>query len=203
MDVKHLQDPAMLHSIIDVMKQEVSRLEWELSEAQKDDLTGLPKRTVLTKATQQALSKGKLPVSMIFADLNGFKKINDTSGHDAGDSLLIQFAQFLCEQKENLGEKGSLVVISRLGGDEFAILLPHSLHNEAQLFVDMIKQNLLKKVFSIADGDVIIHSAMGVATTGHKCSTVSELLRNADKAMYLDKDRMSENNETTKFIACS
>lgn len=203
MDVKHLLDPAILHSVIDVMKEEISRLEWELSEAQKDDLTRLPKRAVLTKATQHALSKGQLPVSMIFADLNGFKKINDTLGHDIGDSLLVQFAQFLCEQKDELGENGILVVISRLGGDEFAILLPYSSSSEAQLFVDEIKKNLHKKVFPVDGGNVSICSAMGVAATDHKGSTVSELLRHADKAMYLDKDRMSRNNEITKFVACS
>ncbi|MBI5798754.1 MAG: GGDEF domain-containing protein [Candidatus Yonathbacteria bacterium] len=193
------QDPVVLLAIIDALKQKIVRLEGEVHEARRDELTGLPKRTDLADATQNALSKGQLPTSVVFIDLNRFKEINDTMGHAAGDSLLIQFAQFLNNQKELLEGAGVLAMISRLGGDEFAILLPYTPETVALEFVSTVKENLRKKVFMVEGGKISIYSAMGTATTGPKCATVSDLLHYADKAMYADKESMTSAGEVTKM----
>ncbi|MCK9344792.1 MAG: GGDEF domain-containing protein [Candidatus Pacebacteria bacterium] len=201
MNGQRSQDPVVLWAIIDAQAAQIIRLETLYQEASKDELTGLPKRAELMEATNNALSKGHLPTSMIFLDLNGFKNINDTIGHDAADSLLIQFAQFLREQREGLGDASVLVTIARLyRGDEFAILLTHTGAKDAIEFAMAIKEALKEHPFAVNGAKISLRSAIGVSTTGLGISTVGELLNHADKAMYQDKQEMSERGEVTEVM---
>ncbi len=190
-----------MRAIIEAKDREIADLEVKLRIAQMDDLTGLPKRSQLVEEAQHLLNKKQLPASLIFMDINGFKKINDEIGHQSGNLLLIQFAEFLRRQKDILGENGLLVTISRLSGDEFAILVPYMEEEEASEFVKLIKKNLQSEVFEIGEGQTFaIHVAMGVGTAGLDCTMTSTLMHRADKAMYEDKARMRKAGEVTKKV---
>lgn len=198
---KIINDPQKLRAIIEAKDREIADLEAKLRIAQMDDLTGLPKRSQLVEETQHLLNKKQLPTSLIFMDINGFKRINDEIGHQSGNSLLIQFSEFLKRQKELLGENGILVTLSRLGGDEFAVLMPYFMEEDALEFVSLIKRNLRDEVFEIGEDQAFaIHVAMGVGTAGLDCTMVSTLMHRADKAMYEDKARMREAGEITKKV---
>lgn len=201
MNSKVINDPQKLRAIIEAKDREIANLEARLRIAQLDDLTGLPKRPQLVEETQHLLNKKVLPTSLIFMDLNGFKKINDEIGHQSGNSLLIQFSEFLKRQKDLLGESGLLVTLSRPSGDEFVILMPYTEGEEASEFVKMIKKNLRKEVFEIGEGQTFsIRVAMGVGTASPDCTMASTLMHRADKAMYEDKARMRETGDVTKKV---
>lgn len=191
-----------LRAIIDAKDRQIADLNVRLKLAQRDELTGLPRRAELVEDAQRSINNRQLPTSMIFMDLNGFKNINDTIGHSGGDSLIIQVGEFLKKQKNLLGEDGLLVTLSRLGGDEFAILLPYTSHDEAIGLIAVIKANLKEEVFALGDDHTFqICAAMGSATTEDSdCSTVAALLHRADQAMYKDKASMKEAGETTKKV---
>lgn len=198
---KIINDPQKLRAIIEAKDREIADLAARLRIAQLDDLTGLPKRSQLVEEAQHLLNKKVLPTSLIFMDLNGFKKINDEIGHQSGNSLLIQFSEFLKRQKDLLGESGLLVTLSRLGGDEFAILMPYMEEEDAYGFVSLMKRNLRDEVFEVAEGQAFaIHVAMGVGTAGLDCTMTSTLMHRADKAMYEDKTCMREAGEVTKKV---
>lgn len=193
--------PQILRAIIEAKDREIANLEARLRLAQLDKLTGLPERPQLIEEAQHLLNNKQSPMSLIFMDINGFKPINDTIGHQSGNSLLVQFSEFLRRQKDVLGESGILFTLSRLCGDEFAILMPYVSHKEACESVSFIKENLRNKVFAIGeDQNFSIYVAMGVGTADSDCSTASMLMHRADKAMYEDKARMREAGEITKRV---
>lgn len=190
-----------MRAIIEALGREIADLEARLRIAQLDDLTGLPKRSQLVEEVQNLLNRKQTPTSFIFMDINGFGDINDTIGHMAGNSLLIQFSEFLKRQKELLGEGGLLVTLSRLGGDEFAVLMPYVSEEEAFEFASLIKRNLRNEVFEIGEGQTFaIYVAMGIGVAGPDCTMTSTLMHRADKAMYEDKARMREAGEITKKV---
>ncbi len=199
MYTKEVVDIATLHAIIEALQKDIYLHKSQLRNASMDELTGLIKRNEFVSATQESLSSGH-QTSVIFIDLNGFKEINDTIGHAAGDSLLVQFANFLREQKNLLGEIGLLVTIARLGGDEFAILMPYMTHEEASRFASDIKEGLTLKPFFIGGESAFLHSAIGVSSTEKGYCTVSEMLMVADKAMYADKADMATRGEITRIV---
>ena len=190
-----------LRAIIEAMDREIADLKVKLVLAQRDELTGLPGRSELIEKAQHSIKNRQMPLSLIFLDLNGFGDINNTIGHAAGDSLIIQFGEFLRKQKRFLGEGGILVTVSRFGGDESVILLPYTSSEEVAEFISIAKTNLRNEIFTISeDHSFQIFAAMGSATTGANCSTVAALLHRADQAMYKDKARMRKMGEITKRV---
>lgn len=180
-----------LEAIITNQKEDIASLKLQLKLARRDKLTKLPGRDELLELTQKALTNGQVPTSLIFMDLNGFKKINDTMGHAAGNMLLIEFAGFLNRQKKIAGENGQLITLARLHGDEFAILLPFFSAEEASEFVFMLKKSLGEEVFLLDNRPCYLRSAMGIASTSTSGSSSAEkLLHDADLAMYEDKKMM-------------
>lgn len=188
-----------LRAIIDIQKREIADLKVQLRIAQRDELTGLPRRSELIEGVQHSLNNKQLPVSIVIASIIGFKNINEAIWHVAGDSLISQFAEYLKRQKSHLEENGSLITLSRLGRSEFAILLPCTSHKEAGHFVTIIKANLQNEIFAIGeDHSFHIHVAMGVATADFDCPIVSTLMHRADVAMHEDMTRIKEASETMK-----
>jgi diguanylate cyclase (GGDEF)-like protein/PAS domain S-box-containing protein len=151
-----------------------------------DSLTGLPNRSLLIQRLQQALSHAHEgdKVALIAIDLDHFKHINDSLGHPAGDRLLKQFAQ----RMQPLLRDGA--TLARQGGDDFVFLLEQVAGREQVASVaDDIKQ-LLHQPFDLGVGQALmIGASMGITLSPDHGDSVTQLLSNADVAMYQAKQR--------------
>ncbi|SFB82692.1 diguanylate cyclase (GGDEF) domain-containing protein [Marinospirillum celere] len=152
--------------------------------AEHDSLTGLANRSQLTRKLQEACeAASSKPFSLLFIDLDGFKAINDTHGHDAGDALLVELAQRL----EQLLPKEDLA--ARLGGDELIVLSPsHSTLDEAYQLAEKLNQ-LLAQPFPWQDTTLSTGASIGIAVFPDQGTSANQLLTQADNAMYLAKSR--------------
>lgn len=151
--------------------------------AYHDPLTDLPNRRLFGELVEQAFEDAKLTkrkVGIMYMDLDGFKEINDTHGHDIGDELLVQFTRRV---RENLRE---IDVFARMGGDEFTILLPRM----EKLYVNVVAKRILQAIqepFSINGHSIKITSSIGIALYPDHGVNVEGLIKNADSAMYQAK----------------
>ncbi|GAA0856438.1 putative bifunctional diguanylate cyclase/phosphodiesterase [Aliiglaciecola litoralis] len=149
-----------------------------------DSLTGLPNRQFFVETLRVELARAKREksdVALLFFDLDGFKNINDSFGHEVGDKLLVQVGQKV------RGYLRDGDVISRLGGDEFLVLL----HNNPDQYVlaniaDRII-NGLKDSFEIDEWKLSVGASIGIARASESNFNLSEFISNADLAMYRSK----------------
>ncbi|MES2830640.1 MAG: diguanylate cyclase [Pseudomonadota bacterium] len=158
-------------------------------DAQHDGLTGMANRALFNAIVQQQLmiaKRGSQHLAILFIDLDGFKKINDTYGHGTGDGLLktvgsrIQATIRECD------------LAARIGGDEFAVLMIQSVkHGPASVAGKLIET--LSTPFQIGTLTLEISASIGVAIYPESGDTVVELLRVADEAMYQAKQRGKKN----------
>jgi diguanylate cyclase (GGDEF)-like protein/PAS domain S-box-containing protein len=153
-------------------------------EAGHDALTALGNRTLFTDRLEGALVRSASTgrgLAILFLDLDGFKVINDTMGHAAGDALLVHTAQRLrrCVRPGD--------TIARLGGDEFAVLVEDGSDADLAITVAERISQQLDSPFSIAGRTVNVTASVGIATAEPGISTAEDLLRNADLAMYRAK----------------
>jgi diguanylate cyclase (GGDEF)-like protein len=154
--------------------------------ATHDALTGLPNRTLILDRTEQMLVRSRrsqAPVAALFIDLDNFKSINDTLGHDAGDELLRAVAARLD------GVVRATDALGRLGGDEFVVIAEDlSLAAGPELVAERLLE-ALKQPFTLGEGDeattVTVTASVGIAA-GDRLSA-GDLLRDADIAMYRAK----------------
>jgi diguanylate cyclase (GGDEF)-like protein/PAS domain S-box-containing protein len=160
------------------------RLERRLRhQALHDPLTGLPNRALFRDRVEHALARmdqSSGALSVLFIDLDGFKTLNDSLGHDAGDAVLIEVGERFrtCLRQSD--------TVARLGGDEFAILVAGSVR-EATLVATRILRTM-RDPFVVRDKEMVIGASVGItASTGQ--GVVDELLRDADLAMYTAKAR--------------
>ena len=149
-----------------------------------DSLTGLPNRRLLADQMQRAIDKvgGEgARVGLILLDIDRFKDINDTLGHDHGDELLQQVAERL---RNALRDDD---VVARLGGDEFAILLPdvRTVANAERLARRV--RGLFARPFELSDIALHVETSIGVACLPDHAADASSLMRTADIAMYAAK----------------
>jgi len=151
-------------------------------QARTDELTGLPNRRALMDEARRmvATATARHPAALLLLDLDGFKEVNDSLGHHAGDSLLRQVGPRL---RDALRATDTL---ARLGGDEFAVLLPDSALDGAQERAERIRELLLQP-FTVEGIRLHVGVSIGVATAPVPAATVQELLRCADVAMYAAK----------------
>jgi diguanylate cyclase (GGDEF)-like protein len=149
--------------------------------ATHDGLTRLPNRVLFNSRLQKALTApGDRPVAVALIDLDDFKEVNDTLGHEIGDLLLIGVAQRLeaCVRAED--------TVARLGGDEFVVVLDDADRRAADLAAERMMNALRQPVY--ADGhELPIRASIGIAD-GRTGDEASELLRHADIAMYAAKN---------------
>jgi diguanylate cyclase (GGDEF)-like protein len=148
-------------------------------QALHDPLTDLPNRTLFQDRTGIALrtaARSGATVAMLLLDLNRFKEVNDTLGHQYGDHLLLQVAERL---RGSLRDSDS---VARLGGDEFAILLPISGWEEALAATQRVGA-ALRAPFSMSDIALDVDASIGIALA-EPGDDVETLLRHADVAMY-------------------
>jgi diguanylate cyclase (GGDEF)-like protein/PAS domain S-box-containing protein len=148
-----------------------------------DTLTGLANRARFQERLEEALQQRDHTVGLLFIDLDHFKVINDSLGHDAGDQLLREVAERL---SACLREGDTL---SRLGGDEFTVLLPDIAGPEVAAAVAERVIGVLQAPFDLPGQSVVVSASVGIATGEALRDRPEELLRDADAAMYEAKAR--------------
>jgi diguanylate cyclase (GGDEF)-like protein/PAS domain S-box-containing protein len=154
-------------------------------QANYDALTGLANRRMFQERLRHEVRKSERsgdPLGLMFIDLDRFKEVNDTLGHDYGDALLKEASQRLRECVR------STDMVSRLGGDEFTVLLPELHHSgdAARIAGDILRR--LATSFRIGDQQATISASIGIAVFPADGTTADILLRNADRAMYAAKE---------------
>jgi diguanylate cyclase (GGDEF)-like protein len=151
-----------------------------MQQAFHDSLTGLASRALFMDRLDQALvaaARGRLRLATLFVDLDGFKTINDSLGHTAGDAVLVGVAGRLrsCLRPEDTA--------ARLGGDEFAVVLQDVGWDQAVAVAGRIL-DALRVPFPIDGKEVVVNASIGVAFNTDRDTDGQMLLRNADLAMY-------------------
>ncbi len=146
-------------------------------QAVHDALTGLPNRSLLHQRAERAF-RGDGLGAMLLIDLDRFKEVNDTLGHDYGDQLLVEVAARLA----GAVRRGD--TLARLGGDEFAVLLDGLPHRGAVADLAGRLQDALREPFGLGGVAIELEASVGVAVYPDHGTTVSTLLQRADVAMY-------------------
>jgi len=163
------------------LKQSEAKVDYQ---ARYDSLTSLPNRFLALERLSQLLIKAKRSgekVVTLFIDLDDFKKVNDSLGHEVGDKLLIESARRLIEVV------GGENTVARLGGDEFIILL-QGIHKRSDILP--VVENILtlfRNIFKIDGRELILTASIGIAIFPSNGDSASSLLQNADTAMYQAK----------------
>lgn len=165
-------------------------------QANYDHLTELPNRQLFQTRLQQAMQdadENNKAFALIFLDLDLFKDVNDTFGHDIGDLLLREAAKRLlsCVRDES-------DTVARIGGDEFTVIVTNVTD---QKIVNRICEDILKAIaqpYYLGDGMATVSASIGITMYPEDASDASELLKNADMAMYGAKD--SGRNQYCYFI---
>jgi len=152
-----------------------------LEEAKLDPLTGLPNRGFFYESLDRVFALSKKEgnkLALILLDLDNFKPVNDTHGHDQGDLLLSQVALRI---REVVKESG---LAARLGGDEFVVLLPDLTEDKEACTIAQEILLTLKKPFKLVSATVSIDSSIGISFLGKETPEARALLKEADLAMY-------------------
>ncbi len=163
--------------------------------AYHDRLTGLPNRTMFDELLGLALARAKrhdLGVVVVTVDLDDFKLVNDSLGHEAGDALLVQFAQRLSDATRETD------LVARPGGDEFLLLLAdldqtpvvpggHEGVSVAAESVALRIQEALRTPFTLGDTELYITASLGISLFPEDAADAPTLLKNAETAMFRSK----------------
>lgn len=148
-----------------------------------DPLTSLPNRTLFHERIDHALTFAKREqkeVALMVIDLNEFKEVNDSLGHQAGDKLLLQASQRL---KEVLRESDTL---ARFGGDEFAVILPQTTQSQANILAKRLSM-AIRSPFIIENRPLTIGMSIGTAMYPSDGNNSESLIKHADLEMYRTK----------------
>jgi diguanylate cyclase (GGDEF)-like protein/PAS domain S-box-containing protein len=181
-----LDNPAVSGLVLNTRDiSERRQLEDQLShQAFHDNLTSLANRALFKDRVEHALQRStrQTPsVAVLFLDLDGFKEVNDSLGHAAGDRLLIQVGQRLgaCVRPSD--------TVARFGGDEFAVLIEDASDDlEVAAVADRVLEGL-RQPFKVNGRELHVSGSMGIARMDPDVDGVDQLLRNADLAMYRAK----------------
>jgi diguanylate cyclase (GGDEF)-like protein len=171
----------------DYFRQVVDDMEARLThQATHDKLTGLPNRAALLAMLESAIANAaKLgePVSVVMADIDLFKRINDTYGHPGGDAVLRRVAQIV---QATLRTRDTL---ARYGGEEFSLVLPACGTDDARLVLARTQKALRAEAIDVGEGrSAAVTMSFGVTTfQGNDATTIEQMLRRADEALYLAK----------------
>ncbi len=165
-------------------KKKTEELIWK--QANFDTLTGLPNRNMFRNSLDQELKKSRrdnLSLALLLIDLDLFKEVNDTLGHDVGDSLLQECASRIHECVRETD------IVARLGGDEFAVVLTEL---SDTTHADSIAQKIstqLAKPYHIGNEVVYVSGSTGITLYPEDATNLNSLLKNADQAMYAAKKK--------------
>lgn len=186
--------PATLNMITDISARKAAEQKMQYL-AHHDSLTGLPNRYLLLERLNQAITlaqRTEIPLAVLFIDLNGFKQVNDTFGHEVGDFLLQQVATRI---KPLLRDSDTL---ARMGGDEFVILLTQvSVSQDAEQIVARIEATMAAP-FRIQEHELHCGVSLGVALYPEEGTSAQALLNRADHYMYAAKHRHYQREALTQ-----
>jgi diguanylate cyclase (GGDEF)-like protein len=164
-----------------------------------DTLTGLPNRRGIEEWAGRQMScatRHEFPFHVAIADLDHFKLVNDTYGHEVGDKVLVKFAEILranCRTSDLCG---------RMGGEEFLLAFTHATDENAGLFAERIRGQLEATEFRFKEHAVKVNANFGVAgRDGMKTSDINSLISRADVALYSAKRRGRNRVEIAPAIA--
>ncbi|RTE66151.1 diguanylate cyclase [Amphritea opalescens] len=184
-----------LSRLVDSRTDELKRVNDQLHHyAFYDSLTGLPNRRLFLDRLKQALElsqRNHSGVALLYMDLNGFKAVNDSLGHEQGDQLLIEVSRrfnHVLRHSDTLG---------RLGGDEFTLLLPNSPSQKDIMLIVNKLTGCLEEPIILGDSSLVIENSIGVAIFPQDGSNLVELMAAADTAMYAAKKQ----SETVCFYS--
>ena len=168
--------------LIALLKNRVDKLVLRLTQtARTDPLTGILNRRGFDEAFDAELERAKRsgqPMGVILLDLDKFKSINDTRGHDAGDDALERLGGLMRANKRRID------TAARLGGEEFALILPYSDAQGAKIVAERFRERVRE---TFAGEDYTLTASVGVATYPTDGTSRNELLRASDRALYLAK----------------
>ena len=178
---------------LDDLSQAINRLARGFSEHRRDleyrayydPLTRLPNRALFMSSLERAIAEeeGMGTVAVLFVDLDRFKLINDTLGHDIGDSLLSVASRRLASTA------GKESMVARMGGDEFTVLVrgPDA-RTRAVAVADEITQRMNAPI-RVAGHELLTTASVGIAVSEDRAQSMGDLLRKADIALYRAKSR--------------
>lgn len=147
----------------------------------KDGLTGVYNRRFFEPRLAEEFQRHRRyfrSLSLIMLDIDHFKNINDTYGHQAGDSILKNLSRFVEDRIRNVD------IFARYGGEEFCILLPETSLDSANVLAENIRRQLEMEVFHFKEIDIQITVSQGVATLTKLIESAEQLLKMADDALY-------------------
>lgn len=177
------------------VRQLVSRLK---EQNHTDYLTVANSRRYFYEASSMELARSyrhKYPVTLAFIDLDNFKEVNDTQGHDTGDQLLMRIADTM---KSDLRDGD---ILGRLGGDEFAILLPQTNADQVKIIIRRMKKNLHN---AVAPFNSSVTFSIGVVTyLADKPASIDALIAAADRTMYSVKKSTKNDIQFLEFTETS
>ena len=196
---------ARLRSMLRIkrLQEDLEEREKELLEANQrlthmsrtDALTGLDNRRYLNERIDEMFSHAKRlnePFSLVMCDLDKFKSVNDTYGHQVGDEVLKQLAAVLREEARDIDRVG------RYGGEEFMLLLPGTVLDAAVTFAERVRKRIEGHTFTFPGGTLTRTSSFGVAGWPHpKIEQCDDLVRTADDALYVAKE--TGRNKVVRF----
>ncbi|NCB14092.1 MAG: GGDEF domain-containing protein, partial [Erysipelotrichia bacterium] len=176
------------------LELKVNKRTKELREANKklletsitDYLTNLPNRRHFFEVGIKTLHLAKrenIPLSIICVDIDFFKKINDTYGHDIGDEILKLVSRIM----EKSIRKSD--ILARTGGEEFSILLYNTNENQAYILAEKIRQNIENSSFKDGNQEVKVTISLGISQLLENDEDLDSVIKRADKALYMAKEK--------------
>ncbi len=159
--------------------------------AYTDALTGLSNRLAFRELLDQRLMQLRgagRQLALLFADIDDFKRINDTLGHDAGDEVLVHFAQRISDAVDRLG--GEDAVLARFGGDEFVVLIEAGDDGDIRSAASRLAETLVSELHSpivVQERAVFLGTSIGITLFPEDAAGAAMLMKNGDIAMYQAK----------------
>ena len=174
--------------------QPIIQRRWELclavektqQEVFRDGLTGLYNQRFLNMTLNQKIKEQKrynTPFTILFIDVDHFKKVNDSSGHLVGSSVLVEIGKLI-----ERSVRGSDFAF-RYGGDEFIALLSHTKADSATIVAERIRKEIEAEKFFVSGEEVKVTVSIGIAGYPENASSAEEIIEMADKAMYYGKNQ--------------
>jgi diguanylate cyclase (GGDEF)-like protein/PAS domain S-box-containing protein len=181
--VMYEEQPAHFLAFVDITERKELEKQLERS-AMTDELTGLFNRRYFIQRGKEEFNRAKrhnLLFSILFLDVDRFKSINDTYGHEAGDTTLKQLAMLMKCHLRNID------IVGRLGGEEFGVLLPNTDRADAVILAERLQHTVAQQVIQVPDRQWYVTVSIGTVTFSTDLPDFDAMLRCADAALYQAK----------------